>query len=73
MAIDFSLTPEQEAIRKLAHEFADKEVKPRAQELDRLTDATAIFPWDIYEKGNRLGFNKTLIPAKAGRICGTMP
>ncbi|MBK6318707.1 MAG: acyl-CoA dehydrogenase family protein [Dehalococcoidia bacterium] len=34
--MDFSLTPEQEAIRKLAHEFADKEVKPRAQELDRL-------------------------------------
>lgn len=68
MAIDFSLTPEQEAIRKLAHEFADKEVKPRAQELDRLTDATAIFPWDIYEKGNRLGFNKTLIPAKYGGL-----
>jgi len=59
---------EQEAIRALAHEFAEKEVKPRAAELDRMTDAAAIFPWDIYEKGNRLGFNKTLIPTQYGGL-----
>ncbi|MCC7366271.1 MAG: acyl-CoA dehydrogenase family protein [Dehalococcoidia bacterium] len=68
MTIDFSLSPEQEAIRSLAHEFADKEIKPRAAELDRISDPAAIFPWDIYEKGNRLGFNKTLIPTKYGGL-----
>ncbi|MBI5949516.1 MAG: acyl-CoA dehydrogenase family protein [Chloroflexi bacterium] len=68
VVIDFSLSNEQEAIRALAHEFAEREVKPRAQELDRMADPAAIFPWDIYEKGNRLGFNKTLIPARYGGL-----
>lgn len=68
MAIDFSLTQEQEAIRDLAHEFAEKEVKPRAGELDRIDDPAAIFPWDLYEKGNRLGFNKVLIPPQYGGL-----
>lgn len=68
MAIDFSLTQEQEAIRALAHEFAEQEVKPRAGELDRIDDPAVIFPWDIYEKANRLGFNKTLIPAQYGGL-----
>lgn len=68
MAIDFSLTKEQESIRSLAHEFAEKEIKPRAQELDRIADPAAIFPWDIYEKANRLGFNKTLIPSRYGGL-----
>ncbi len=68
MAIDFSLTQEQEALRALAHEFAEREIKPRAAELDRISDPAAIFPWDLYEKGNRLGFNKTLIPPEYGGL-----
>lgn len=68
MAIDFSLSPQQEALRQLAHDFAEKEIKPRAAELDRIQDPAAIFPWDIYEKGNRLGFNKVLIPTEYGGL-----
>ncbi len=68
MAIDFSLSAEQEAIRSLAHEFAEGEIKPRAAELDRVDDPAEIFPWDLYEQGNRLGFNKTLIPTKYGGL-----
>ena len=34
MALDFSLTAEQEEIRRLAHEFAEKEMRPKADYYD---------------------------------------
>lgn len=68
MTIDFSLSAEQEAIRQLAHDFAEREVKPRAAEFDRMADPADCFPWEIYEKGNRLGFNKTIIPTEYGGL-----
>jgi acyl-CoA dehydrogenase len=64
MTIDLGLSSEQQAIQQLAREFAEKEVKPRATELDRVADPKGVFPWDIYEKANRLGFNKITIPAE---------
>jgi alkylation response protein AidB-like acyl-CoA dehydrogenase len=33
--IDFSLTEEQHALRELAHDFAEKEIRPIAWEYDR--------------------------------------
>ena len=68
MAIDFSPTPAQEAIRQLAREFATREVKPRAAELDAIASPAGVFPWDIYVAGNRLGFNKITIPADYGGL-----
>ena len=32
--MDFSLTDEQRAIQDMVHRFAEKEVRPRARELD---------------------------------------
>jgi len=34
MTLDFSLSPEQEEIRKLAHQFAEKEIRPAAAHYD---------------------------------------
>ena len=34
MGLDFSLTREQEEIRALAHEFAEKEMRPVAERYD---------------------------------------
>jgi len=34
MPLDFSLTPEQEEIRALAHEFAEREIRPVAAHFD---------------------------------------
>jgi acyl-CoA dehydrogenase len=68
MAIDFSPTPAQEAIRQLAREFATREVKPRAAEVDAIAVPAGVFPWDIYVAGNRLGFNKITIPAEYGGL-----
>ena len=44
--MDFSLSAEQQMIRDLCREFADEEIKPLAEEMDR----TAEFPYEIVRK-----------------------
>jgi acyl-CoA dehydrogenase len=70
--IDFSLTEEQLAIQKTAKDFAEKELKPVAGELDRIEDPKKSWNWELYEKANRLGFNKLLIPEQYGGLGLTM-
>lgn len=48
--MDFRLTKEQEMIRAMVSEFADREVKPRAAEIDLSCE----FPWDTINKMARL-------------------
>ncbi len=51
MALDFTLTPEQEEIRNLAHEFAEKEIRPVAAHYDE----TEEFPWPVLKKAHEVG------------------
>src|SRR5258707_2841746 len=51
MTLDFSPTPEQEAIRQLAHEFAEKEIRPVAAHHDE----TEEFPYEVVKKAHKLG------------------
>ena len=51
MPLDFSLTQEQEAIKQLAHEFAEKEIRPVAAHHDE----TEEFPYEVVKKAHRLG------------------
>ncbi|HEY6542092.1 MAG TPA: acyl-CoA dehydrogenase family protein, partial [Ktedonobacteraceae bacterium] len=44
--MDFSLNEEQAAIRDTCRDFAEQEIKPRAEEMDR----TGEFPYDIVRK-----------------------
>jgi butyryl-CoA dehydrogenase (EC 1.3.99.2) len=44
--MDFSLTKEQEMVRRVVREFAEKEVAPKAKEIDQ----TEEFPWDTVKK-----------------------
>jgi alkylation response protein AidB-like acyl-CoA dehydrogenase len=44
--MDFQLTEEQRAIRDMVRAFAEKEIAPRAAEIDR----TGVFPGDLYHK-----------------------
>jgi acyl-CoA dehydrogenase len=60
--VDFSLTEEQEALRHLAHDFAEKEIRPVAWEYDR--DAT--WPRAIIEKAWEVGLMNAHIPAEYG-------
>src|SRR3989441_12288978 len=51
MPLDFSLSAEQKAIQQLAHEFAEKEIRPVAA----YHDETEEFPYEVVKKAHRLG------------------
>ncbi|MFQ6111018.1 MAG: acyl-CoA dehydrogenase family protein, partial [Nitrospinota bacterium] len=54
--VDFQLTEEQLALQRLAREFAEKEIKPVAAELDAKPNPADCFSWDLVRKLSRLGF-----------------
>lgn len=60
--IDFSFTEQHEMMRKIARDFADREVAPRAAEVDR----TAEFPWETVKKMRELGFFGLTVPREYG-------
>lgn len=49
--MDFSLTEEQKELKKWAHEFAEKEIRPVAAEYDETED----FPWPVIKKAAEVG------------------
>lgn len=51
--IDFTLTEEQEAIKRLAHDFAVKEIRPIAAECDEKEES----PWHVVAKAHKLGID----------------
>ena len=57
-----SLTQEQRLIKNLVSEFAEKEIKPVASEIDK----TSAFPWEIVEKLFDLGFMGHFIEERYG-------
>ena len=60
--VDFSLTDEQKDIRQLAHDFAEKEIRPKAWDYD--SDGT--FPTEIIEKAWEVGLMNSHIPEEYG-------
>ena len=60
--VDFTLTDEQNALREMAHDFAEKEIRPVAWEYDR--DST--WPQAILEKAWELGLMNAHIPEQYG-------
>ena len=63
MPLDFSLTKEQEEIRQLAHEFAEKEVRPGADYFDEHEET----PWEVMRKAHDLGIGANAgFPAQYG-------
>src|ERR1700724_1882923 len=60
--VDFTLTDEQQALREMAHDFAEKEIRPVAWEYDK--DGT--WPQEIIEKAWELGLLNTHLPAEYG-------
>ena len=56
--MDLSLSPEQQEIRRLVREFAEREIKPRAAAIDHTDD----FPRDLVAKAAQLGLLGILVP-----------
>src|SRR4030081_3003636 len=60
--VDFTLTDEQKALREMAHDFAEKEMRPAAWEYDK--DGT--WPEEVLKKGWEVGLMNTHIPEEYG-------
>jgi acyl-CoA dehydrogenase len=60
--VDFTLTDEQRSMREMAHDFAEKEIRPVAWEYDR--DGT--WPQELVEKAWELGLMNNHFPAEYG-------
>jgi acyl-CoA dehydrogenase len=62
--VDFELSEEQQQLRDLAHEFAEKEVSPRAPHHDQ----TGEFPMEICRQAWEIGLMNTHIPEAYGGL-----
>jgi acyl-CoA dehydrogenase len=60
--VDFTLTDEQQDMREMAHDFAEKEIRPVAWDYDR--DAT--WPGEVLEKAWELGLMNNHLPEAYG-------
>ena len=60
--VDFALTDEQRNLRDMAHDFAEKEIRPVAWEYDK--DGT--WPQDVIEKAWEVGLMNSHIPEEYG-------
>ncbi|MBT2648030.1 acyl-CoA dehydrogenase family protein [Bacillus sp. ISL-34] len=60
--MDFSLTKEQQMIKEMVREFAEKEIKPIAIELD----AKSMFAEDVFKKMGKLGLLGIPFPEEYG-------
>src|SRR5918992_2274155 len=62
--ISFALTEEQRALRDLAREFAEKEIRPKAAEYDE----HSTHPADIIEKAHEVGLMNPHVPEEYGGL-----
>jgi acyl-CoA dehydrogenase len=60
--VDFTLTDEQKNLRELAHDFAEKEIRPVAWELDK----DGAWPQAIINKAHEIGLMNTHLPEEYG-------
>src|SRR5215217_7925574 len=60
--VSFELTAEQRALRELAHEFAEKEMRPKAAEYDE----HQTHPADVIAKAHEVGLMNPHVPEELG-------
>src|ERR1700694_3797327 len=62
--VSFGLTDEQKALRDLAHDFAEREIRPKEREYDE----HSTHPADVIAKGHELGLMSVHIPEAYGGL-----
>ncbi len=60
--VSFELTEEQKQFQELAHDFAEKEIRPVAPRYDEAEE----FPWAVIQKGHQLGLMTFAFPEAYG-------
>ncbi len=63
---DVRLSDEQRQFQKLARDFAQKEIKPKAMPLDPEPDWEKRVPWELLKKGSQLGFRTFVLSEENG-------
>ncbi|HKA41273.1 MAG TPA: acyl-CoA dehydrogenase family protein, partial [Burkholderiales bacterium] len=63
---DIRLNEQQLAFQQLAREFAQKEVRPLAQELESKPRWEDRIPWEVLKKGSQLGFRTFVLQEENG-------
>src|SRR4030088_93966 len=61
MPLDFTITREQQEIQQLAHQFAEKEIRPVADHYDE----TEEFPWPVLKKAHEVGLTPVAVMPEA--------
>lgn len=59
----FELTPEQRQVQELCREFAEREIRPRAAEVD---EADAGLPWELWYRAAAAGLTAFMLPEELG-------
>ena len=67
--LDYGLTEDQRAMRDLAHEIAEKEIRPVAAEYDRSGD----FPWPVVQVMAACDLFRVFVDEKHGGMAGGTP
>jgi acyl-CoA dehydrogenase len=62
--VSFALTEEQRALRDLAHEFAEKEIRPKEREYDE----HSTHPADVIAKAHEVGLMNLHVPEEYGGL-----
>jgi alkylation response protein AidB-like acyl-CoA dehydrogenase len=60
--MDFELSDAQRMLRDMVREFAEKDIRPRAAEIDRTDE----FPWDLWRRMAELGLLGMTLPTEYG-------
>lgn len=64
--MDFELSEEQIMLYRNTREFAEKEIRPRAKELDRKTNPLERVDWELIKEASKLGFRTLTFPEEYG-------
>src|SRR5881392_1668021 len=62
VGVSFELSPEQKSLRELAHQFAEKEIRPKAAKYDE----HQIHPADVIAKAHEVGLMNPHMPEELG-------
>lgn len=60
--VDLALSPEQDEMRRLAHEFAEREIRPVAAHYDEAEEV----PWPVLERAHEIGLLSYGLPERYG-------
>ena len=66
--MDFEMTEDQKMLYRVTRDFAEKELRPKAKELDKKEKPLDRVDWELIQKASQLGFRTLTWPEEYGGI-----